>query len=326
MTDIQHEHRAGARPAIWRFISGAKSTPSFADVGREWQAKRQRENLSASTHRKDVQLLDQLAYPALGGRRIDEIKPPEVLALLRQVEDRGCTETAHRLRSIIARVFRYGIATGRCDRNPAGDLIGALVAHQTTHHPALFEPKEIGGLVRALRGYRGSPIVRLALLVLLNTYVRPGELRNGQWSEIDTEAATWTISGTRMKMRRKHIVPLSRQVLGYLEELRVLTGGSGYLFPAVRGGGQPISDGTINAALRRLGYTKDEVVGHGFRRTASTILNECGEFSADAIEMSLAHAAQGVRGIYNAAQYMPERIRMAQFYGDFLDEVAARAP
>jgi integrase len=271
-----------------------------------------------------VQLLDQLAYPVIGGRPIDEIKPPEVLAMLRQVEDRGCTETAHRLRSIIARVFRYGIATGRCDRNPAGDLIGALVAHQTTHHPALFEPKEIGGLVRAIERYRGAPVVRLALAILLRTYVRPGELRNALWSEIDLEAKTWTISAARMKMRRKHIVPLSDQVCAYFAELQTLSGGGDLVFAAVRGGKRPISDGTINAALRRMGYSKDEVVGHGFRRTASTILNESGEFSPDAIEMSLAHAPQGVRGIYNAAQYMSERVKMASWYSDWLDLVAAQ--
>lgn len=308
------------KPFSFRLLPGA-ARATFEDVGREWQSKRKRENLSASTHAKDYQLLDQLAYPALGSRRLAKITPPDVLRLLREIEGQGKTETAHRLRSIISRVFRYGIATGQCDRNPAADLIGALVSHQTTHHPALFEPREIGDLVRRIEAYPGSTVVRLAMLVLLHTYVRPGELRSARWSEIDLEARVWTISAERMKMRRKHVVPLSSQVVAHLEELREITGAGAYVFDVGRG--KPISDGTINAALRRLGYGKDEVVAHGFRRTASTILNESGEFTPDAIEMSLAHAPQGVRGIYNAAQYMPERIRMAQWYSDWLDAACA---
>jgi integrase len=311
-----------SRVSRWARLPGSRRV-TFEDVVQEWRAKRQREGLSDSTHRKDQQLLEQLACPALGAKRIDQIKPADILALLRSVEAKGNTETAHRLRSMISRIFRYAIATARCERDPAAGLVGALVAHRTTHHPALFEPKAIGALVRDLLGYNGTATVRLAMLLLMHTYVRPSELRLARWEEFDLERAVWSISGERMKMRRKHVVPLSRQVLGYLTHLKEITGAGDLLFPAVRGGAKPISDGTINAALRRMGYTKDEVVAHGFRRTASTILNESGEFSPDAIEMSLAHAPQGVRGIYNAAQYMPERVKIAQWYSDFLDRVAA---
>jgi integrase len=309
------------RATLWSLIPGPRRV-TFEDVAMEWRAKRQREGLSDSTHRKDQQLLEQLACSVLGSQRIDRIRPADILALLRSVEAKGNTETAHRLRSMISRVFRYAIATARCDRDPAAGLIGALVAHRTTHHPALFEPRDIGRLVRAVRGYNGTPVVRLCILMLMHTYTRPSELRLATWDEFDLDRAVWTLSAERMKMRRKHVVPLSRQVLGYLTELQEITGAGRLVFPAVRGGDRPISDGTVNAALRRLGYTKDQVVAHGFRRTASTILNESGEFSPDAIEMSLAHAPQGVRGIYNAAQYMPARVEMAQWYSDWLDEVA----
>lgn len=310
----------GVASKLLRLVTDGQ-TATFEEVGREWQAKRQREALSASTYDKDRQLLDLLAYPHLGALRMGRVTAPEILALLRDVEARGNFETAHRLRSTISRVFRYGIATGRCERDPAADLVGALISRRTTHHPALFEPREIGDLVRRIQSYAGSPVVRLAMLVLLRTYVRPGELRSARWSEIDLEARTWTISAERMKMRRKHVVPLPNQVIEHLEELRPITGTGPNVFDVGRG--KPISDGTINAALRRLGYSRHQVVAHGFRRTASTILNESGEFTPDAIEMSLAHAPQGVRGIYNAAKYMPERVKMAQWYSDFLDRVAA---
>lgn len=308
--------------ALRRILPGA-SPPTFEDVGREWQAKRRLEGLSPSALDKDRLLLERLAYPVIGSRRMDRLKPPEILALLRQVEARGRNETAHRLRSTISRVFHYGIATGRCEQDPAAALAGALVARRTRHHPTLFDRDQVGELLRAIRGYTGAPSVRLAMLVLLYTYVRPGELRQGRWSELDAGAGLWTLPAGRMKMRRKHIVPVSRQVSGFLAELREITGGGDLMFAAVRGGDRPISDGTINAALRRLGYGSDQVVGHGFRRTASTVLNESGLFSPDAIEMSLAHAPQGVRAIYNAAQYLPERVEMAQWYSDWLDAAAA---
>lgn len=299
-----------------RFAAGT----TFELVGKEWQDKRKQEDLSGSSYRKDKQMLDHHAYPALGDRAIDTITAPEILTLLRRVEGKGAVHTAHRLRSTLSRVFRYAVATGRAERDPAADLVGALVSKKTVHHPALFEPKEIGGLVRAMSGYDGQ-MVRIAMLTLLHTFVRPGELRLAEWEEFDLDAAMWTVPEGRMKMRRKHLVPLSPQVVTMLRDLRGLTGDGKYLFGTRR----PMSDMTVNAALRRLGYDRGQVVGHGFRRTASTILNESGEFSPDVIEKQLAHESGSVRSIYNAAQYMPERVRMMTWWSDWLDGVAAPA-
>jgi len=291
---------------------------TFEEIGREWQEKRLKEDLSHSARRKDTQMLNHHAYPALGSRRIVEITAPEILALIRRVEAKGATETAHRLRGTISRVFRYAIATGRAERDPAAALVGALVAHNTTHHAALFEPKAIGGLMRAIEGYDAA-VTRAALKLQVHTFVRPSELRLAEWTEFDLDGALWTIPEGRMKMARKHLVPLSPQVVAVLRELHTITGEGRYLFPSMLGGRRPMSDATVNAALRRMGYTKDQVVGHGFRRTASTILNESGLFNSDAIERQLAHVDGGVRGIYNAAEYLPERTRMMTWYSEWLD-------
>jgi integrase len=316
--------------AAWNGVAVAR--PTFEGLGREWQAKRQMKKLSESAHRKDRQLLEGYAYPALGSKRVDHVTPSEVLVLLQEVAGAGKSETAARLRATVSRVFRYGVMTGQCERDPTADIRGAVPTHRTAPHPALFEPKAIGALVRAIEGYCGSPITRAALAVLLRTYVRPGELRNATWAEVNLEAKLWTICASRMKMRREHIVPLSDQVCAELAKLREGKDGNSFVFPAVAGGDGPISDGTLNAALRRLGYSKDEVVGHGFRRTAWTILNESGQFSAAAIEMSLAHIPQRVQrapGMFRdlqggtATQALPERVKMAQWYSDWLDRAAA---
>lgn len=299
-----------------RFAAGA----TFEEIGKEWQEKRKQEDLSGSTYRKDKQMLDHHAYPAIGDRPIATITAPEILVLLRRVEAKDAIHTAHRLRSTISRVFRYAIATGRAERDPAADLVGALVTKKAVHHPALFDPKEIGELVRAMSGY-GSPMLRIALLMQIHTFTRPGELRKAEWAEFDPDM--WTIPEGRMKMRRRHLVPLSPQVQELLAELRPITGHSKYLFPSPNSHRKPISDMTMNAALRRLGYTGDVVVAHGFRRTASTILNESGLWSEDAIEKQLAHESGSVRAIYNAAQYLPERIRMMTWWSSWLDGVAA---
>jgi integrase len=301
----------------------AAAGTTFEDIGREWQNKRKQEDLSDSAYRKDKQLLDHHAYPAIGPRPINTITPPEILTLLRRVEVRGHVHTAKRLRSTLSRVFRYGVATGRCDRDPAADLVGALVTKKTVHHPALFDPKEIGALVRAMDGYEGK-LVRLAMLIQLHTFVRPGELRKAMWSEFDLDTAIWRISGARMKMRRDHIVPLSPQVVTMLRELQELSGYGHWLFPSMLGSKICMSDATVNAALRRLGYGRDRVVGHGFRRTASTILNESGLWSVDSVELQLAHVDGSVRGIYNAALRLDERTKMMSWYSDWLNEQAAK--
>jgi len=290
---------------------------TFEAFGREWQEKRQKEKLSASAHRKDKQMLDHHAYPAIGNRPLASITAPEILTMIREVEAKGNYETAHRLRSTVSRVFRYGIVTGRAERDPAADLVGALVRHTSEHHAALFEPKEIGGLLRAINGYTGSAITRIAMLMLAHVFVRPGELRHAEWSEIADDR--WVLPEAKMKMGKKLIVPLSPYVQGLVADLRQMTGSGRYLFPSVLGGRRPMSDGTVNAALRRLGYSKDEQVGHGFRRTASTILNESGLWNPDAIERQLAHVDGSVRGVYNSALHLDERVRMMTWWSEWLE-------
>jgi len=309
---VVHAQQEAARAVV-------AAATTFEMVGKEWQAKRSKEELSHSAHRKDAQMLDGHAYPVLGPRAISSITAPEILAMIRDVEARGNYDTAHRLRSTVSRVFRYAIATGRCERDPAGDLADALVQKTVEHHAALFDPKEIGGLMRAIGGYTGEVVTRIAMQMQAHTFVRPGNLRTAEWKDFDLVELRWTLTEGKMKMKRKFLVPLSAHVVALLEELHPLTGSGRYLFPSVRGRQRPMSDMTVNAALRRLGYTKDEVVGHGFRRTASTILNESGLFRSDVVERQLAHVDGSVRGIYNAAEYWPERVALMTWWSNWLE-------
>lgn len=222
-------------------------------------------------------------------------------------------------------VFRYAIATGRAERDPSLDLKGALPPVRTKHHASLTEPKQIGELLRAINGYSGYFITACALRFAPLVFVRPKELRSAEWSEFDLDNAEWRIPAHKMKMRVLHIVPLSKQAIAILNELKPLTGSGQYLFPSNRTKTRPMSDNTINGALRRLGYTKEEMTGHGFRSMASTILNEQG-WNRDAIERQLAHSERdGVRAAYNYAEYLPERKKMMQSWADYLDGLAAGA-
>ncbi len=290
-------------------------------IADEWMLKVEREGRAPATLSKNRWLLS-LALPIVGSRPISEITAPELLLVLRKAEARGCYETAKRIRSLFSRIFRYAIATGRAERDPSADLLGALIAPKVTHRAALTDPAAIGALLRAIDGYQGSKAVRAALRLLPLVFVRPGELRHAVWPELDFKTARWTISAPRMKMHAPHIVPLSRQALDVLAELRVMTGDGTYLFPSNRTTKRPMSENTINAALRRLGYSKDEMTAHGFRSMASTRLNEMGEWNPDAIERQLAHGERNqVRAAYNHAQYLPERTRMMQSWADYLDEL-----
>jgi integrase len=295
---------------------------TFKVVAEEWLAKRVVEGKSEATLAKDRWLMEAFAYPTLGERPIGEIEPPELLATLRVAEKKGLYETARRLRSTCGRVFRYGIATGRATRDPAADLQGALIAPKVTHRAAILDPKGVGVLIRTIRGYDGKPTTRIALQLLALVFVRPVELRYAEWQEFDVEAALWRIPAARMKMRAPHTVPLSRQALGLLRELKELGGNGRFLLPSLRSPQRPISENTLNAALRRLDYGKDEMTGHGFRRIASTLLNEQG-FNRDWIERQLAHQDDDeIRAAYNAAEYLAERTKMMQAWADYLDRLA----
>jgi integrase len=247
----------------------------------------------------------------LGLRPITEISSLDVLAVLRRVEARGRLETAGRLRAIIGEVSRYAIATGRADTDPTSALRGALTAPKTKHRAAIIEPVAFGALLRSIEGYEGTPEVRAALNLMALTFCRPGELRNAIWSEFDFDRGLWIIPAGRMKMRRPHRVPLAPQAVTILKELHAITGHRALLFPGVRSADRAMSENTINAALRRLGYGKDDMTGHGFRAAASSLLNECGKWNADAIEAQLAHIESNkIRKAYARAEYWDERVRM----------------
>ena len=251
-----------------------------------------------ATLKKKRWLLD-FANKELGKRPIAEIKAPEILDALRKIEKRGRHETATRARSTVGAVFRFAIATGRAERDPTADLRGALITPTVTHRATIVEPKAVGALLRAIDGFEGHAVTRYALKLAPLVFVRPGELRQGEWAEFDLADAEWRIPAKKMKMRRPHRVPLAPQALAILRELQEITGGSRYLFPSVRSWHRPISDNTLNAALRRLGYDKTELTIHGLRSTASTLLNESGKWHADAIERQLAHQeANEIRGAY----------------------------
>lgn len=223
------------------------------------------------------------------------------------------------------RVFRYAVATGRAERDPSRDLIGALAPVIERHHASITEPKAVGALLRAIEGYQGSYVTKCALRLAPLVFVRPGELRFAEWMEFDLDEAEWRIPAARMKMRQPHIVPLSLQAVAILQDLKPLTGGERFLFPGAMSKARPMSENTVNSALRRLGYSGDEMTGHGFRSMASTLLNEKG-WNRDAIERQLAHSERdAVRAAYNYAEHLPERRRMMQAWADYLDCLASSA-
>jgi len=265
----------------------------------------------------------EFAYDVIGDRPIAKITAPELLAILRKIEARGTYETARRLRSTCGMVLRYAIATGRAERDPSIDLRGALTAPQVKHRATIVEPTAIGALLRAIDGFDGQPTTRAALRLAPLVFVRPGELRYAEWKEFDFDTAIWSISAEKMKMRRPHRVPLSRQAIAILKGLNEVTGELRWLFPSISSVMRPISENTVNAALRRMGYAKDEMCGHGFRSMAATRLNEMGRWNPDAIERQLAHLeGNAVRRAYtHGAEFWSERVAMMLAWGDYLDEL-----
>jgi integrase len=298
---------------------------TFKAVTEELMTKFKAEGDAPATLKKKRWLLD-FATAEFGNRPIAEIKAPEILDALRKIEKRGRHETATRVRSTVGAVFRYAIATGRAERDPSADLRGALITPTVTHRATIVEPNAVGALLRAIDGFEGQPTTRYALRLAPLVFVRPGELRKAEWSEFFIPEAEWRIPGSKMKMRRPHRVPLAPQALAIIAELREITGGSKYLFPSVRSWRRPISENTLNAALRRLGYDKSELTVHGLRSTASSLLNESGKWHADAIERQLAHQEQNeVRGAYtHAAEFWQERVRMMKWWASHLDELRER--
>jgi len=316
---------AGVDPAAARKSEKAEQqadAETFELVARQWHEKFT-PTWTPGHAARIMTALEKDAFPWIGSKPIRELTPPEVLAVARRVESRGALETAHRLVGMIGMACRYAVACGMAESDPTASLKGALPPSSVQHHASITRPEEVGQLLRAIEGYSGSFTVQSALRFLPHVFVRPGELRFAEWSEFDLEddSPLWTIPAERMKMRDKHIIPLSRQTLGILKELRPLTGSGSYVFPSERTQTRPISANTLNAALRRMGYAKDQMTAHGFRSLASTTLNELG-WPADAIERQLAHAERNkVRASYNFAQHIAKRREMMQAWSDFLDRL-----
>ena len=294
---------------------------TFAAIAAELVDKKRREQKAAVTVAKAEWLLG-LALPALGNRAIREIAAPEILAVLRTVESRGKLETAKRLRATVGQVFRYAVATGRANSDPTGALSGAIAAPVIKHRAAIIAPKPFGALLRAMAAYEGAPETVAALELLALTFVRPGELRSAEWSEFEFDGAIWSIPAKKMKMRRPHLVPLSPRAVEVLRELHAITGKGQFLFPSVRSVKRCMSENTINAALRRLGFKTDEMTAHGFRSAASSILNESGLWNPDAIEQQLAHVdADSVRRAYARADFWDERVKMMNWWAEKCEEL-----
>ena len=315
--------QAGSDPSVIkreaRIAKRIANANTFDGVANEYIAKLEAEGRADVTVAKTRWLLSKLS-PALGTRPIAEITPHELLAVLRTSERKGQRETARRLRSFASRVFRYAVATARASADPAQPLHGALVSPVAKHHAAITDPIAFGGLLRAMEGYSGQPVTQLALRFTPHVYQRPGEIRQAEWSEIDFDAAVWTIPTARMKQRQPHRVPLSRQALVILRKAQELSGSGCYVFPKLGSALKPMCENAINGALRRLGYGANDMTAHGFRSTASSLLNESGKWSPDAIERSLAHAdGNQVRAAYHRGAHWPERVEMAQWWSDHLD-------
>ncbi|GGA14188.1 tyrosine-type recombinase/integrase [Dyella caseinilytica] len=311
----------GAHRKAEKVAGVERAANSFAVVAEEWLAKQQ--NMSAATLEKARWTFDSLVNPWIGSRPISEIDAPEMLKVLQRIEERGAHETAHRTKQRCGQIFRYAIATGRARHDPTADLRGALTPAKVKHRAAITDPAKMGELLRAIDGYTGGLVVRTALKLAPLLFVRPGELRQAEWKEFDLDVGQWRIPANKMKMREPHIVPLPDQAVSTLQELQPLTGRSQYVFPGERSRQRPMSDAAINAALRRMGFDKDTMTGHGFRAMASTRLNEMG-WSADVIERQLAHAERNkVRAAYNRAQYLTERKSMMQAWADYLDGLRA---
>lgn len=314
---------AGRDPSAQRQADRAAQADTFEHIAREWLLQ-QKHALAPATYGKKLGWFEDFLFPHIGRHAIASLTAPDLLKVLKRIEERGIHETAHRARSLAGNVFRYAIVTGRAERDISADLRGALKPVAVKNRSAITMPSQIGELLRRIHAYHGQPATEAALKLAPLLFVRPGELRRAEWSELhlDGKKPEWRIPPAKMKMRDEHLVPLSTQAVEILRDLEPITGGGGrYVFPSIRGADRPISENTVNLALRAMGYTGDEMTGHGFRAMASTLLNEQG-FAPDVIELQLAHKERDVvRAAYNRATRLDERRKMMQAWADYLDEL-----
>ena len=298
---------------------------TFEVIAREWHA-RHLNTWSTETARDKLARFEKNVFPWLGKRPISEIKPHELTVVLQRIADRGVLETAHRVKYSCGQVFRYAVQTGRAERDVTADLRGVLPPVKVKNYAALTDPKDVARLLRDIDSLQASFPVMCALRLAPMLLIRPGELRKAEWSEISLDEAEWNIPAERMKMRQAHLVPLSTQALNILRELHPLTGSGKYIFPSIRTNLRPMSENTINAALRRLGYDKDEMTGHGFRAMARTILDEVLKVRPDFIEHQLAHTVKDPNGrAYNRTAFLEDRRKMMQQWADYLDNLKVTA-
>ena len=314
---------SGVDPSVHRqatkLAQAEGSANSFEVIGREWFAKHQ-SGWAISHSSKVIARLEKDVFPFIGSRPIAQIAASELLKVLQRIENRGALEAAHKARVSCGQVFRYAIATGRTERDISADLRGALPPVRTKHMSSVTDPALVGPLLRMLHGYEGTLTVQCALKLAPLLFVRPGELRTAQWVDIDLEKAEWRFRVS--KTHTDHVVPLASQAVAVLDEIRQLTGRGQYVFPSARSNSRPMSENTVNAALRRLGIPSDELTGHGFRAMARTILDEVHGFRIDLIEHQLAHAVKDPLGrAYNRTSHLPERRRMMQAWADYLDSL-----
>jgi len=305
-----------------KFTAKLSAGITFAGVAKEYiESKMVGDGKAPTTVAKARWFLEQLE-PAIGSMPLADVDPQMLLAALKRLEAKGVHETAKRCRSFASRVFRYGVATGRCTSDPAQLLQGALITRKARHYAAILEPTKLGQLLRAIEAFSGGLVTMAALRIAPHVFVRPGELRHAEWLEFDLKKGIWNLPAAKMKARRLHAVPLSKQVQKMLAELQILTGAGKYVFPSANGGSRPMSENTVNASFRRMGFDKDEVTAHGLRATASTMLNESGLWNPDAIERALAHGdSNATRGAYHRGLHWEERVKMAQWWSDYLDEL-----
>jgi integrase len=316
----------GVDPSAVRRAQRESTVATFELIAREW-FERFKVKWTEGHAVTVISRLQDNVFPFVGNKAIREITAPELLHMLRRIEGRGAYETTRRVRQICGQVFRYAISIGKADRDPSTDLRGALAPVQSTHRAAVTDPKAAVQLLRALDAYDGTAVVKAALRLAPLVFVRPGELRNAEWTEIDFDRAQWTIPAWRMKMRQTLTVPLSRQAVAILRSLYALTGHGKYVFPTYRvGSDRPMSDNAVLAALRRSGIPKEEMTGHGFRAMARTILDEELRFRPDLIEHQLGHAVKDPNGrAYNRTSFLAERTEMMQVWADYLDQLKGDA-
>ncbi|MDY0262710.1 integrase arm-type DNA-binding domain-containing protein [Syntrophotalea acetylenica] len=317
----------GIEPSLARKTArqeeAARRLNTFRNLATEWHGKQS--HLAPTTLAMTWRRLELDVFPAFGSTPVTELTPRMILfGVLRPMEKRGVVELAHRTKSIISRVLRYGVACGYIERDFTADLRGALPAFERQHLAALTDPQQVGALLRALDGYDGSLVIKAALCLHPLVVTRPGELRHMEWTEVDFAAGIWNIPAGRMKMKSPHIVPLSRQAAAILQDLQLLTGAGRFVFPSVRSTAQPISNNSLNAALRRIGYSTEEMTSHGWRAVFRTLADEVLKERVDLIEAQLAHQVRDTLGrAYNRTSFLPERCKLMQRWADYLDELKA---